>query len=75
MGEETEDRENGVCKFFEKYQQTLPPAPNFATPTVEDQGFCCTTVSQCISNRLSSHLENLAEMMADGYVRLGSLKK
>jgi len=72
---EEKDEANGVCKFVEDYKQTLPPAPNFATPTIEDQGFCCSTVSQCIANRFSSHLENIAEMMADGNIPLQSLKK
>ncbi|MDD5738944.1 MAG: hypothetical protein PHY72_03435 [Candidatus Pacebacteria bacterium] len=72
---ETKDQANGVCKFYETYKQTLPPLPTGTTPTVEDQGYCCSTVSQCIVNRFSSHLENVAEMMADGQLPLDSLTK
>ncbi|MDO8524770.1 MAG: hypothetical protein Q7R99_04065 [bacterium] len=72
---EVRDDELGACVFFEEYQQTLPPIPSTLNPTVEDMGFCCSTVSQCITNKLSSHIETLAEMIADGNIPLQSLKK
>lgn len=79
MGEEREDRDNNTCCSLESRESPLVVIKDEDITSkdkwIEAGGSCCTTVSQCISNRLSSHLENLAEMMADGYVRLGSLKK
>jgi len=66
---------NGTCFFYETYRRTLPANPGNKTPTIEDQGYCCSTVSQCIANRFSSHLENIADMMADGNIPIDSLKK
>ncbi len=72
---EVPDREKNTCVFLETYKQTLPPLPSNTNPTVEDMGSCCSTVSQCITNRLSSHLETLAEMMANGNIPLSHLNK
>jgi len=75
-GQNYETKNGDFCCSFEEYTASS----NIAPPGSEDEdiqnaGFCCVPVEKCISTHFAGHLENIAEMMADGKIPLRSLKE
>jgi len=70
---ETEFRDKNLCCFNENYLESSNVSTDGSQAIIESFGYCCTTVSQCVSNKMAGHLENLAEMMADGKLFLKGL--
>ena len=70
-----ETQVGSTCCSQEKYTESSNVViSDLEQKDIEAGGYCCTTVGQCITNKLSAHMETLAEDIADGKLRLGSLQ-
>lgn len=73
---ETEDIANGLCCYSEDFRESDDVANSKDTDAVlRERGFCCTTVSECISGKLAPFWANMAMDIASGKIQLQSLKE